>query len=526
MSQLELAKIIKNYKVPTSLGGVQAYGRAPAVSADFNGSKFAGGFGETKLFSMDYWSLRERSAQLFTENLYARGLINRLVTNEINTGLTPECAPDEEIIGLEPDSLDEWTEDVENRFLVWASDESMCDYKGRHNFGELQSLARFEALISGDVLVVIRSKPRSITPSVQLIRSACVQTPLGGARLAKGHEIKHGVELDKEGRAVAYWVQQKNGTESKRLAAYGTSSKRRVAWLLFGSNKRLDAVRGEPLLSIVLQSLKEIDRYRDSTQRKAVINSILAMFIKKNEEKMGTRPISAGAVRRSSVEVNSGGGDEAPREWNMNDYVPGMVIEELQVGEEPVLKGGEGTDTNFRDFEQAIISAVAWANEVPPEILTLAFSSNYAASQAAVNEFRMYLNKIWGGFGANFCQPIYADWLISEVAWSRIDSDGLIEAMTDPAMRYQFISWQTVNWYGSIKPSTDMVKQAKGSQVLVSEGWSNNARESRTLTGTKFSKNVKRLKKENEMKAEAMRPLAEFKQEFGMTTEEARDGED
>ena len=40
------------------------------------------------------------------------------------------------------------------------------------------------------------------------------------------------------------------------------------------------------------------------------------------------------------------------------------------------------------------------------------------------------------------------------------------------------------------------------------------------MTGTKFEKNIKRLKRENQLKVEAARPLAEFKQEFG---EEATD---
>ena len=60
-----------------------------------------------------------------------------------------------------------------------------------------------------------------------------------------------------------------------------------------------------------------------------------------------------------------------------------------------------------------------------------------------------------------------------------------------------------------------MLKQAKGSKLLVDEGWSTNAREARITTGTKFSKNIKRLKRENELKVEAARPLAEFKKEFG-----------
>ena len=59
----------------------------------FDGGKFLGGFGETQIQQLDYWTLRARSAQLFNENLYAKGLVRRLITNEINTGLTPEASP-------------------------------------------------------------------------------------------------------------------------------------------------------------------------------------------------------------------------------------------------------------------------------------------------------------------------------------------------------------------------------------------------------------------------------------------------
>ena len=60
-----------------------------------------------------------------------------------------------------------------------------------------------------------------------------------------------------------------------------------------------------------------------------------------------------------------------------------------------------------------------------------------------------------------------------------------------------------------------MLKQAKGSVLLVENGWSTNARESRMLTGSKFMKNTKTLKRENAALVDAMRPLAEFKKEFG-----------
>lgn len=488
-------------------------GASPWENSIYDGGKFFGGFGATQIQDVDYWTLRARSAQLFNENLYARGIIRRLVTNEINTGLAPEACPDEGIIGVPEESLNDWTETVETRFGIWAKGPELCDWKKKSTFGAIQRAARMEALISGDVLVVVRQSQQTKLPMVQLISGSKVRTPLGGAgNLRKGHKIRHGVELDSVGRVVAHWIKQDDGG-SKRIPAVGEKSGRKISWLVYGTDKRLDDLRGQPLLSIVMQSLKEIDRYRDSVQRKAVINSILAMFIKKGEDKMGTLPVTGGAVRRDQATTTDSDGTK--RNFNIANQIPGLVMEELQTGEEPVSFGSNGTDVNFGTFEEAIIQAVAWTLEIPPEVLRLSFSNNYSASQAAINEFKIAINRTWGDFGETFCTPIYVEWLLSETLLQKITAPGLLQSWRNPNEYDVFGAWTSTDWYGSIKPSTDMLKQAKGSKILTEEGWSTNAREARITTGTKFTKNIKRLKRENELKVEAARPIAEFKQEFG-----------
>jgi len=107
----------------------------------------------------------------------------------------------------------------------------------------------------------------------------------------------------------------------------------------------------------------------------------------------------------------------------------------------------------------------------------------------------------------------------------KINAPGFLEAWRDPKQYDVFGAWISVEWYGSIKPSTDMLKQAKGSQLLVNEGWTTNAREARVTTGTKFSKNIKRLMRENQQKADMMRPLLELQQEFG-NNDTANNGDD
>lgn len=468
-----------------------------------NGDKWAGGFGVTKLLEPDYWTLRARSSQLFETNGYCRGIVRRLTTNVINTGLHLESTPEEKVLGVEEDSLADWSEDVETRFGIWAKDPYLCDHAEQGTFGAIQAQANVEALVNGDVLVVLRQFQATRMPRVQLINGALVRSPMRPS-LARGNKIKHGVELDSLGRQVAYWVQQEDGT-SKRLPAYGEKTGRRLAWLLYGTDKRLDDVRGKPMPSMFLQSLAEIDKYRDSVQRKALVNSMLAMFIQKDEQQTGTRPITAGAVRRGTqATVDTTG---TTRRYNVAEHIPGVVLDELQVGEKPVGFHNQGTDEKFADFEAAIIGGIAWMLEIPPEILQLAFSNNYSASQAAINEFKMYLDRARMRFGDEFCQPIYVEWLLAQALSGKVNAPGLLESWRDPVKYDAFGAWTSSDWTGHVKPSTDVFKQARGIELLLEMGLTTRDRASREATGTKFSKNVKKLARENEMLAEALEPL-------------------
>lgn len=252
------------------------------TSSTWTGDKFYGGFGITRDYEVvDHWLLRKRSKQLFTENLYARGLIRRLLTNEINKGLSLEATPDSEILGLDREVLAAWSEITERRFTIWGRSPETCDYRGARTLGALQRQARMMAIVSGDVLVLLRQGPNGL-PLVDLIDAEHVSNPASDTLIRaarnRGNEIKGGVEVDPAGRHVAFFVKQANGIH-RRVPANGPRTGRRQAWLVYGTERLVDDVRGQSLLGLVVQSLKEVDRYRDSEQRAAVLNSMIALWV-------------------------------------------------------------------------------------------------------------------------------------------------------------------------------------------------------------------------------------------------------
>jgi lambda family phage portal protein len=487
---------------------VQANLSAPSRSTNWNGEKFEGGYGFTEMLEMDYWTLRQRSEELFTKNIYARSILNRLCTSIVNVGIFPEVCPREAIIGVEEHSMDDWSGNVETLFDLWSKDPIQCDSTAQDTFSEIQRKAYLDALICGDVLVVLRYPSKTHNPQIELVKGSLITSPYA-RKSRSGHEIVDGVELDKSGKHIAYWVKQEDGTH-ERLPCFGVRSGRKMAWLKYGLTRRIGNVRGEPMLSIILQSLKDLDRYRDAALRQAVVNSLVAMFIERSSDKPKSLPLTDGAYLKTSVRGNSV--DSSPLQVNAFG-APGLIAERLNEGETIKQLGSGGTDVNFGVFEETIVAAFGMVYEIPPEVLRLAFSSNYSASQAANNEFRMFTEKEWASFGDSFCSPIYHSWLLNNALASKVKADGLIEAFRNKD-RTAIMAWSSVDWLGSVKPATDPLKQGKGSKMYVDEGWSNNARESRLLTGTKFSENMKKLRHENEQKVEALRPLFEFQKEM------------
>ncbi len=471
------------------------------VSDVFDGGKFPGSFGITKDFHfVDYWVLRTRSLLLFRENPYCKGMIKRLLRNEINTGLKLEATPIAKILGMTEDEAQEWGDQREVDFRIWGANPKLCDFRKQRTLGELANKAREISMIAGDVLVVYRINRQTQLPSIELIDGSHIQTPIGQKRAA-GKKIIHGVEINSQGRHIAYWVKvDRAGQESlkwERVPVFGEKSGRRISKMIYGDEERkLDEVRGIPILASMLYMMKELDRYRDSEQRAATLNSILSLFITKSEPGPGTQPIGAGAVRTDAVEVTQG--DASTRNYNIAGMLPGLVLDELAVGEEPHSFNAQRPNVNYAKFEEAILDVLAWVNSIPPEVLRMKFQNNFSASRQANNEFQIYLWYQIAKFGADFYQPIYEENLIQAVLTGQVIAAGFIEAWRDPLMWREFGAWVNAEWSGISRPSVDILKDVKAWLELNGAGLTTRDFITRKFLSMSFETVTKKRKRESD----------------------------
>lgn len=496
----------------------------------WDGAKFPGSLGPvSEWVFVDYWKLRKRSMKLFRSNTYMKGVIRRLVTNEIHTGIVATPTPMGSVLFPGRDGVEqaqravEYSDIIANEFDLYCNSPAIFDWSKKDTFGAFQKLVRTESLISGDGIIISRIDKSTNLPRWQWVNGDHIRTP-DAPNLIDGHYIKHGVEFDKWGKRVAFYVQSvvDGAYEYERIPVRGEKSGRLISWMVYGSEHFVDDVRGEPFLADAIYMLKDLDRTRDAEVRASLVNAMIPLFLEEapNEIKIAAGPADyARSLRGPAAPASTAGAvsgaplpplPDGPVPANyLNVTPPTNQIDIMNPG--TVYKapnGGKITsfqtnrpNVNYSTFEKSIIAVLAWSHNIPPEILMMEFGNNYSASRQANNEFEVYLSDFVKSFSLAVNKPIYECWITQMALTGQIELPGFVRAYGNPEAWRIVNGWMQCVWTGLNRPSVDRNKEANASQTLLDNGLTTFDIEARRHSGLSFAQVMQTLKRERELMA-------------------------
>ena len=315
--------------------------------------------------------LRSRSRDIVRKNPYAANAIESIVSNCIGTGIKPQSR------AKDPD----FRKKIQELWLRWTDE---ADAMGSCDFYGLQALVLRSVIESGDCFVRLKIDRSNATVPLKLqVLEADHLDVSKDYPLPNGHVIKGGIELNKSGRKVAYYLYKKHpGEEYTESVRYPANEILHIYRPL-----RPGQLRGEPWLSSVLLKLHELDQYEDA---ELVRKKTAAMF--------------AGFVTRLDPDAEIFPKDDA----GISGLEPG-TMQFLDPGEDIKFSSPADVGNTYEAFIKQQLRGIAAGLGITYEQLTGDLTDvNYSSIRAGLLEFRRKCTALQHNLMVfQLCRPIW-----------------------------------------------------------------------------------------------------------------------
>lgn len=347
-------------------------------------------------------NIRNRARDASRNDWSGESAIQKWTTNLVGIGITPRFKR------ITDKTRKQAITDLWNEFVTKSDADGVLNYYGQ------QTLAVRSWLESGEVFVRRRYRRTNaglpVPLQVQLIESDFVPMldTATWAGLAKGNIIRSGIELDKNGQRVAYWVHKfhpGDGTSqigSQDLVRVPAEDMRHVF-----EPKRPGQLRGVPVMASVLARLRNINDYDDAVLERQKLSNLFVAFI--------TRTMPG-----ADADIDIDPLTNMPIEWSGGEPLAGMqpgLTQELDPGQDVKFANPPEPGTTYSDYMRTSHLGTAAAAGVPYEI----FSGDIAnvsdrTLRVIIQEFRRFAEqRQWQIIIPMFCQPV-VEWFADAAA--------------------------------------------------------------------------------------------------------------
>lgn len=442
---------------PGYLHTLDAYGRPIHISA-LVGEYEAAGFGRrlgawgtsisgpSTVVSNNLSSLRSRSRQLIRNNPLVDGGTDSYVANIIGSGINPRWKVKDPALKIELQELwDDWVDEADHNEVL--------------NFYGIQSLICRGLIDAGEILARLIPRPPeedlSVPLQIQILEADHLDESYS-MLVPNGNEIRMGIEIDEEGKRVAYHLWPEHPGEAFITRRNIAQRIRVPASEIIHVFKPLRAgqMRGRPWLSSIIVALHDLDQYSDAER---VRKKTAAMF--------------GGFITESLPPAGDPAGWFGKRDSN---DAAGREVIALEPGTFPTLP--RGMDVKFSQPVDVGQTYEVWIKQQLREIakgmgityeqLTGDLSGvNYGSIRAGLLEFRRRVEQLQRDIIIfQFCRRVSHAWLDAAVLSAAIS----LPEYVNPRRRriYRRIKWRPDGW-----PWVDPQKDLAAAKDTVRSGF-------------------------------------------------------
>jgi capsid protein len=478
------------------------------INKNWDGEKNLGELGLVINNIPDYKRLRLRSYNAYATIDTFKTIASKYFYWKIGSGLKLQAEPNLTVLKSEGlDITDEQSSElqkvIEARFMIWANSKQ-SDYLKQKNLHQLASDFDKGKYLGGDNLLIVRFDDNG--PNIQFVSGEFVcnpgiETEYFKEAKERGNDIKHGIEIDKDGKHIAFFVRIKKKDsvdEFKRVPSYGDKSGKKLAWLVSGEKISPDHLRAVPAMSQSLEKINKLDRYVEAAVTKAEQAANIIHTIKHKEFSDGSSPLQDEVNKKRGTYVNTNIDVEGQKALadglahKIAQQTSGMAYN-MPVGAE--LESFESTiETNFEGFHSTIFNGISAGANVPPEVAMQSFNSNYSASRAAINSFGYFITVDRQDLAEQFYIPIYKLWLEYQILTKKISAPKYIENIDNEMVTEAYTQCR---FLGKDMPHIDPLKEAKSVELMLALKLISHEQASEMLGVGSWDENFKKWQKED-----------------------------
>jgi len=447
----------------------------------------------------DLKNSRSASRDLVMNTPVAVAALNRKKSNVIGYGLQLQCRIDRRALGLTEEAAAEWERNTEREWKVWAGSKN-CDVTRTQNFNQLQQLAFYSKILSGDAIAILPFKKTKNFPyklRVKLIEGDRLSNPNNYEDISST-KLRGGIEVNNDGAPIAYHIQATHpgdyqiNTKWIRVPAFGSRSGRRNVLHVFNKD-RPGQRRGMPELAPVMEQLKQLSRLSEAELMGALVSAFYTVFV---ETEAGDAGMMDGFPEGDTV--NAGAADED----QTYDLASGNIVD-LKAGEKVSFADPKRPNAAYEPFHNALVKQIAAAINMPYSVVMLHFTASYSAARGELLEaYKAFVIERLN-FAADFNQPIYEEFLNEAVLNGRISAPGYLNNST---LR---MSWSSTKWVGPGPGQLDPKKETTAAVERINNRLSTYEDESQLLGNGDWEGNMDRLESETKtLTAKGLDPVS------------------